>query len=56
MAPNQGMEPLIDLKVFNLEMFLSQGMTGTKNEAKTEGRAIWDSFAWRSVLSADTKL
>jgi hypothetical protein len=49
------MGPPTHLKVFNPEMFLSKGNTGTKNGAETVGRAIRELPTWRSILSADTK-
>jgi hypothetical protein len=35
------MGSLTHLKSFNAKMFLTKGRTGTKNGAKTEGRANW---------------
>jgi hypothetical protein len=40
MAPSEGMRPPSHLKIFNSELFLSKGNTGTKNGEETEGKAI----------------
>jgi hypothetical protein len=37
MALGQGMGQPTNLKIFNPEMFLSKGRTGTKNGTETEG-------------------
>jgi hypothetical protein len=51
----RGMGPPTHLKVFNPEMFLSKGKTGTKMEQRLKEELSGDHPTWESILSADTK-
>jgi len=43
------------LKIFNPEMVLSKGRTGTKMEQRLKGGSSTDCPTWGSLLSANTK-
>jgi hypothetical protein len=55
MAPGQGMGPPTHLKVFNPEMFLPKGRTGSKNGRDWRKGQLWNGPTWGSIMSVDTK-
>ena len=55
MAPGWGMGSVTHLQIFNLELLLSKGNTGTKSGAETEGKAIQRLPTYGSIPNADIK-